>query len=280
MQFLVRPNTYSKYMQVMQMSNDAWTRLFMNPPVFDDKKRAPLAIFGTAVDKPEIDKESRRPRCTGSNVESLFALQLDYDSSMTIDRFCTQYGKFRWSLYTSYSYGFKPGDRFRVIVPLGAPLPCHLLQNRRVKANLGWHFPNVDTCCFDRGHWQILPAIRAKGAPYVHIKNDGQLWGNADMWGEYARWVREDEEEFARRKEQAQERIAEVNPEQLLHWMEEDLRQVPIGCGQRYNAVKRILAKYAHRGIADLLPGLPCPWSDKKWQKQWSSLTAWASTIC
>lgn len=280
MNFLLKPNQYSKFMVPYSMFAADWQHMVERPPVIADKDKAPLAIYGTLANEPEIDAESGRPRCTGTNIESIYALQLDYDSGVTIEQFREKYSGMRFTLYTSYSYGFKPNDRFRVVVPLGAPLPCYLLQNRRVKNNLLWHFPHVDQCCFDRGHWQILPCVRAEDAPYVHIKNDGVAWGNAEWWAEYARWVKEDQEEFARRKEEAKEKLADVDTETLLHWMENELREVPVGAGVRYAATKRILAKYAHRGIGEILPTLPCPWTDKKWQKQWNNLTMWASTIC
>lgn len=267
----------------MPMSIDSgdWLRMLENPPVFTDKDKAPLAIYGTMVTDPELDTDSRRPRCTGANVASIYALQLDYDSGVTIQQFFERYGQYRFTLYTSYSYGYKPNDRFRVILPLGSPMPCHLLQNRRVKENLLWHFPNVDKCCMDRGHWQILPCIRSKGAPYLYYQNkEGKLWGGDEFWIEYERWVREDEEELARRSEAAKERMEEVDTATLLKWMENELHDIPVGCGQRYAEVKRILAKYAHKGIGELLPTLPCPWTDKKWQKNWANLTNWASTIC
>lgn len=280
MKFLLKPNQYSKFMVPVSMFACDWQHMFERPPVIPEKDRAPLAIYGTEIESPEIDPDSGRPRCTGANVDSIYALQLDYDSGVTIDQFREKYFNLRFSLYTSYSYGYKEGDRFRVCIPLGTPMPCYLLQNRRVKQNLLWHFPHVDPCCFDRGHWQIQPCVRSNDSPYVHIKNDGIPWGNDEWWGEYARWVKEDQEEFARKKEAAKEKMEEVDTATLLRWLEADLKEIPIGCGQRYAATKRILAKYAHRGLGDILPTLPCPWTDKKWQKEWGSLTVWASTIC
>jgi hypothetical protein len=104
---------------------------------------------------------------------------------------------------------------------------------------------------------------------------DGELWGGDDFWAEYARWVQEDEAEFARRREEAKAHPKEVNVEELLWKMGEELDHVPVGQGQRHTAVKRILTKYAHLGLAGQLYGVPCPWPDKKWQREWDSLIMW-----
>ena len=278
MNFLLKPNQFCKHMVPCSITSEEWLRILREPPVFSDKTKAPLAIYGTMAGNPEPVqvRGMNRPRCTGNNVESIYALQLDYDSGKTIRQFYEQYSKYRFTLYTSYSYGFKENDRFRVVLPLATPMPCNLLQNRRVKANIMWHFPGVDPSCADRGHWQILPCIRAKGAPYLFAQNkDGELWGGDDFWAEYARWVQEDEAEFARRREEAKAHPKEVSVEELLWKMGEELDHVPVGQGQRHTAVKRILTKYAHLGLAGQLYGVPCPWPDKKWQREWDSLIMW-----
>ena len=283
MNFLLKNNQFCKHMTPCSIASEDWLRMLLEPPVFSDKTRAPLAIYGTMVSNPEPVnvRGANRPRCTGENVESIYALQLDYDNGFSIRQFCEHYSKYRFTLYTSYSYGFKPNDRFRVVLPLATPMPCYLLNNKRVRNNLLWHFPNVDESCTVRGHFQILPCVRAKGAPYLFTQNKvGQMWGGDDFWAEYARWVKEDEEEFARRREEAKSKPREINPEELIQKMLDELNLIPVGQGQRHSAVKRILTKYAHRGIGEILPTLPCPWTDKKWQKQWNNLTMWASTIC
>lgn len=276
--FLLKNNQFMNYMTPVSIENSEWLRILREPPVFPNKHRAPLAIYGKMVSDPSPVKVRgmNRPRCTGENVESIYALQLDYDNGFSIRQFCENYAKYRFTLYTSYSYGFKEGDRFRVIMPLKTPIPCYLLNNKRVRNNLQWHFPHVDESCFVRGHFQILPCVRAKGAPYMFAQNrEGELWGGNDFWEEYARWVKEDEAEFARRREEAKNKPREINPEELIHNMLAELDAIPVGQGQRHSAAKRILTKYAHLGIADMLCTVPCPWADKKWQREWSSLISW-----
>ena len=279
--FLCKPNQFSKYMFPAQMTTDQWNAMLEHPPVFSDKSRAPLAIFGTMVDEPEAVSDTvRRPRCTGGNVDSIYCLQLDYDSGFSIHDFAQHYSKYRWTLYTSYSYGFKPNDRFRVILPLATPMPCYLLNNRRVKGNLAWHFGHVDQCCFDRGHFQILPCIHANGAPYQYLRNKGECcWGGDEYWKNYEQWVKDDEIEFAKRAEQAKELSKTVSIEELVSDLEDELNAIPVGHGQRYNQVKHLLAKYVHKGLGDAVLSVQCPWQDKKWQRQWIGLVNWAATI-
>lgn len=278
MNFLLKQNQFCKHMTPCSITNEDWLRMLREPPVFSDKTRAPLAIYGTMSANPEPVEVwgTNRPRCTGENVESIYALQLDYDNGFSIRQFCEHYAKYRFTLYTSYSYGFKPHDRFRVVLPLATPMPCYLLNNKRVRNNLQWHFPNVDESCVVRGHFQILPCVRAKGAPYLFTQNKyGQLWGGDDFWSEWARWVKEDEEEFARRREEAKSKPREINPEELIQRMLDELNLIPVGQGQRHSAAKRILTKYAHLGLLDVLCTVPCPWPDKKWQREWDSLISW-----
>lgn len=282
MNFLLKPNQFCKHMSPCSITADEWLHILHEPPVFSDKTRAPLAIYGTMADQPEpvSINGAMRPRCTGENIKSIFALQLDIDNGLSIKEFCDKYARYRFTLYTSYSYGFKPNDRYRVVLPLATPMPCHLLQNRRVKNNLKWNFYNVDECCFDRGHWQILPCIRSKGAPYYCFQNkDGELWGGDDYWAEYERWIEEDRIEFERRAEKAKELTREVNVDELLIELEGELNAIPVGQGQRYAAVKRLLAKYVHKGVGEAIISVPCPWHDKKWERQWPGLVNWASTI-
>lgn len=283
MKFLVKPNQYSRTMYESMITGEQWKALFEHPPVYNNKDRAPLAIYGTAVAEPELDESTGMPRCTGGNVGQLFALQLDYDSGLTIDQFSTMYKEFRWSLYTSYSYGYKEGDRFRVVVPLAHPLPCRLLRNRRVRKNLLFHFPHVDESALHAGHWQILPCVREQGAPYIHRQNQGTLWGD---WGgisylaDYERWVVEDAAAEAMRAEEARRHRKEVDVVQLLIDMEEELRSIPVGSGVRYSEAMRILAKYAHRGLGDALLGVDCPWpGESKWEKRWPGMVDFASRI-
>ena len=278
MKFLMKPHQYSKTMQVWTMTPEQWLEMFEHPPVIQEKGRAPLAIYGTMPASPAIEPESGLPRCTAENVESLFALQLDYDHGMSIDSFAERYSRYRWSLYTSHSHTYKgDSDRFRVVFPLKDPLPCTVLRSSRVRANLSkFHFPLADDTAFVRGHWEVLPCIRETGSPYIHIQNKGEAFGGQEYWDEYARWADEEDAAYARKREAAKKRAKTVDSAVLMQELEYELSELPVGAGVRHEQVKRLLAKYVHKGLGDELLGLGNPWpEDHNWDREWDSLVSW-----
>jgi hypothetical protein len=278
MNFLMKTHQYSKTMQTWTMTAAQWTEMLEHPPVIPDKSRAPLAIYGTLAANPELDPETGLPRCLGANVETLYALQLDYDSGMTIERFKERYGKYRWTLYTSHSHGYK-GEypRFRVVLPLKDPLPCNVLRSCRVRKNLAtWHFPGADPTFAERGHWQIVPCVREEGAPYIHVRNPGETFGGKEYWEEYARWADEEDAAYARRREAARKRAVTVDKTVLLEELQYEISEIPTGVGVRHSDVKKLLSKYVRKGLGDELLGLGNPWpQDKEWEREWDSLVNW-----
>ena len=156
------------------MSTERWNRLISCPLVIADKKDAPLVIWGKPTETVELD-DNGYMRCTGGNIEKLFALQIDVDGGFSIPLFERDYHRYSYQLYTSYSHTFKEGgDRYRVVFPLKEPLYVrHLVKP--VKNVLHDMFPMIDITCFDRGHWQIFPCIRERGVPYEYRQHDGEL---------------------------------------------------------------------------------------------------------
>jgi len=276
MKFLVKPNQYSKTMQYLEAPQGWWDNILVNPPVITDKDRCPLAIFGTPVPNPEHDMDSGKMRCIGANVESLYALALDYDNGMSVEQFKDEYRTIQYSLYSSYSFGVKPGWRFRVIVPLEKPLPCELLTCKKVKQNLLFNWHDVDECCFDRGHWQILPARNPAGK-YSFCKNRGERW-SADI-DTYRQWkVQEDAEREQRMREIAAHRDDKTQ-ERIKNWLVAQLAELECGAGTRYARVKSLLAWAMNNGLGDAVLSIPCPWEDAKWEKRWPNLIEWAVTL-
>lgn len=278
MRFLMKRNQYSKTMKCVEAPYEWWDSILSNPPVIERKDKCPLAIFGTPVSAPELDEGSRNPRCTGPNVDSIYALALDYDNGMTIREFIEEYNGVRFSLYTSYSYGVKYGDRFRVVIPLAKELPCHLLESRRVRKALEFQWPGVDESCFHRGHWQILPARNPAGN-YMFHKNAGKPW-DFDLEG-FERMKAEEEAEFEKRRAEAMASMDEGTQDRVLHWMQQALPNVERGCGTSYTKVKSLLSWGMHNGLGDAVYLLENPWpADDKWVKRWPGLIRWASTLC
>ena len=276
MKFLVKPSQYSRTMQYLEAPAGWWDETLANPPVIAQKDRCPLAIFGTPVAGAELDLETGHMRCIGANVQSLQALALDYDSGITIEQFKDEYADRQYSLYTSYSYGVKPGDRFRVIVPLATPLPCELLTYKRVRQNLLFNWHGVDECCFDRGHWQILPARNPDGK-YMYYKNKGERWV-ADI-ETYMAWKREEDEERERHMQEIAAHQDDKTQERIKNWLVDQLDQLECGAGTRYAKVKSLLAWAMHNGLGDAVLSIECPWLEDKWQRRWQNLIEWAYTI-
>lgn len=276
MRFLVKPNQYSKTMQYMEAPNEWWDNLLSNPPVIVDKDKCPLAIFGTPVSNPEHDMDSGKMRCIGANVESIYALALDYDNGISIEQFQDEYNDRQYSLYTSYSYGVKQGDRFRVIVPLATPLKCELLTCKRVKQNLLFQWHGVDECCFDRGHWQILPARNPAGQ-YKYYKNKGERWGITTLI--YEAWKREEDAEREKRMREIASHKDDKTQERIKNWLVSQLAELECGAGTRYARVKSLLAWSMNNGLGDAVLSIPCPWEDAKWEKRWPNLIGWAVTL-
>lgn len=170
---LLKPHQYSVSMRNVRVSADSWNRMIAHPMIKDSKDETPLIIWGNMTKEVEVAPEDMRPRCTGDNIQSIYALQVDYDSGLTIAQFQRDYARYSYQLYTSYSYGFKQGDRFRVIFPLAEPIYIDWLV-APVKEILHSFAPEADPTCWDRGHWQCLPCIRSADAPYVYEQHQGE----------------------------------------------------------------------------------------------------------
>lgn len=189
---LCKLNQYCKYMVHCQVTPDQWMNRLQNPPVMP-KDEAPLVIWGNMADTVEIDPKSRKARCTGANIKSISALQLDYDDGgVTIEQFEHDMSEWKYILYTSSGYGLKPGIRFRVILPLAEPM-LYQHYNPLLREHLEQHFRGADESCFVWGHWQILPVLRQQGQPYIWKQHDGELFDLfsqqfcgmvADKWSE------------------------------------------------------------------------------------------------
>ena len=171
---LYKPFNESRYMQPIRVTRNQWNRLIANPLVFDDKADAPLMIFGSMTENVEIDVESGNPRCIKENIEQIYALPVDVDNGITMEEFERDFHRYSYQLYTTYSWhNGKPGDRFRVFFPLKEPINVKWLVPP-VKKILMSLFDMADKTCFDRGHFQCLPCISSKDAPYRYVQHQGE----------------------------------------------------------------------------------------------------------
>lgn len=174
MKFLYKPINDIRYMVVKSMDANEWNYLISHPYIQDKKDEAPLAIWGKMVDNPELDLESGAPRCTGANVEEIYALPVDVDNGCTMAEFERDYHRYSYQLYTTYSWhNGKEGDRFRVFFPLKEPIKVKWLV-KPVKEKLVDMFNMADTSCFDQGHFQVLPTIQSDDKPYRYVQHQGE----------------------------------------------------------------------------------------------------------
>jgi len=165
MDILIRKHFYDKSLWHWTPSAESWLRLLRKPFVCANKEEAPLSIYGTLVPNPVRNPVTMKAQYIGANIGSLYFLQLDYDSSCSIDEWIADHKGLSYALYTSHSHGYKGSyDRFRVIVPLDKPLDCDLQDYyfKKVMVN-EW---GCDPSCFDRGHAQLIPIIREEKSPY------------------------------------------------------------------------------------------------------------------
>lgn len=172
MDILIRKHFYDKSLWHWCPSSENWLRLIKKPFVCVNKEEAPLGIYGTLVDNPAINPLTLQPQYIGANIASLYFLQLDYDSSISIDEWVADNKNLSYVLYTSHSHGYKGDhDRFRVILPLDKPLDCDMLDYYFKKAMINEF--GCDPSCFDRGHCQLVPVIRDANSPYRWAYNKG-----------------------------------------------------------------------------------------------------------
>ena len=171
MDILIRKHFYDKSLWHWYPSKENWLNLLHNPFVVPNKEDAPLGLFGTLVDNPVLNPMTLQPQYIAANIASIYYLQLDYDSSCSIDEWIADHKGLSYALYTSHSHGYKgTHDRFRVIVPLDKPLETTMQDYyfKKVMVN-EW---GCDPSCFDRGHCQLVPIIREEKAPYRYEYNN------------------------------------------------------------------------------------------------------------
>lgn len=219
------------HMYKAYISREQWNKLIANPRIILDKHTAPLLIWGRMVDNPERANNGY-PRCTGDNVGALNALQVDVDDGCKMDEFVKCFHRYKFELYTSYSYGvFKPGDRYRVIFPLAEPIETSWLVPP-VKDILMHLFDMCDMSCFDRGHFQIIPCISSKDAPYKFMQHDGELLSfKLENFGKIAMEYSED---FHWKREIAEaDRDPNANHAGALKYVQEVFDKTEIGSRDR-----------------------------------------------
>ena len=169
MRVLLKPHFYSGNMAVFELGKEEWLKFLHCPLIKKNKEETPLFTYGNLVKCPEPGDKGFLHAIAG-NIESYNAVQLDYDEFVTLDGFIREFkDKFAFWAYTTYNYGFKKGDRFRVVIPLAHPLPATEMGAAYCKVMMK-EFPGCDPSCFAQAHFQALPCVREANAPFrCHI---------------------------------------------------------------------------------------------------------------
>lgn len=171
MKVLLKPHFYSGNMAIFELGQAEWLNFLRCPLTKANKEDTPLFTYGNLVKCPEPGSARGFLHAIAGNIESYNAIQLDYDEFVTLDGFIREFkDQFAFWAYTTYNYGFKQGDRFRVIIPLAHPLPASMMGPAYCKAMMT-EFPGCDPSCFAQGHFQALPCVREAHAPFRYYIN-------------------------------------------------------------------------------------------------------------
>lgn len=163
---LLKPYFYTNEASIVNVD---LRRLIEHPIIRDDKFHAPLWCFCNLHDSVSVN--DGHILAVADNIKEYNCIQLDYDSGKGMDEFVKEFSdKFMFAAYSSFSYGYKEGDRFRVIIPLKTPFPQTEMGFDFKKAMVTT-FEGCDPSCFDRCHLQACPCIREEGAPYKYYFN-------------------------------------------------------------------------------------------------------------
>lgn len=210
---LYKPNEFVDYMLVRRVDAAWWNKLIANPIVIPKKTDAPLAIFGKPTHQVIVNKHGCM-RCIKENVEEIYALPVDVDNGMSMSDFERDYHRYAYQLYTTHSWhNGKEGDRFRAFFPLKEPLKVKWLVPP-VKGKLLDLFDMADKSCFDQAHWQKLPCIYKKDAPYRYVQHMGEMLSFAsEDFGKMAEEYEQDMVAFRKKMEE------ERDPDEDKTWM-------------------------------------------------------------
>lgn len=241
MKILYKKYKFSKTMITKYIDDKSYINMIQKPLIIDNKDNIPLYIYARMKTlNLNLEPQYQLPKCISDNIDYMFAIQLDFDNGFSIEQFKEQYKHLKYILYTSWSYGFKPNDRFRVILPIKEKLPIKYLVPS-VKNNLHLMFKEADITCFDKAHWQAAPAIRISSAPYYYYINKGEILDlPMDKYKDsYEQFVIDEQ----RKKIEASSNI-NINDDftRALIKAQKLIDEIPVGAGVRNKRLYSILA--------------------------------------
>lgn len=238
---LYKPGEFYNYMVVRQVGTGWWNHLISNPLVVQQKTSVPLVIWGKPKDTVELT-DDRHMRCIADNVEEIYALPVDVDNGTTMANFERDFHRYSYQLYTTHSWqNGKPGERFRVFFPLKEPIKVKWMV-KPVKDKLMELFSMADSSCFDRGHWQKLPAISRADAPYRYVQHSGEMLSFA--YENLERIADEyNNDMLAKRKKMEEDRDPNANHDGMLNYVQNVFDATTEGSRDKtvYNKVKWLI---------------------------------------
>lgn len=107
------------------------------------------------------------------NYDKVLALELDFDSNVSIKEFEQKYKQFQFYLYTTSSHS-KNNNKFRVIVPLKFEVSFRVYSDKIMKECLTIFWEGIDSSCFANFH--NMPNKPQNGEEYYYKINTGELW--------------------------------------------------------------------------------------------------------
>ncbi|ROP61593.1 hypothetical protein EDF81_0064 [Enterobacter sp. BIGb0383] len=111
---------------------------------------------------------------TADNVIAFHAIVLDIDDGATYQDVRDALSKYEYVMYSSGGSGLKAGDRFRVIMPLNAPMPAS--DWKRFNTSLSERFSYSDEC-FKKGiQIQYLPVLNTAFADQFIAEHHTGQW--------------------------------------------------------------------------------------------------------
>lgn len=200
-------------------------------------------------------------RRTQENYDKILALELDFDSNISIKEFEEKYKQFEYYLYTTSSHS-RHNNKFRVIVPLKFPVSFKLYSDKLFIECLTIFWEGIDSSCFKNFH--NMPNKPQNGEEYYYKINSGELWSFELLEKNYKRLERKKKSMELLRKMQKED-SKKINSSNIMSEqgkrnyknkvcveLYKELNSIPrFKTGDRYNKLCSITGKFVNAKFPD-----------------------------
>lgn len=187
---------------------------------------------------------------TQENYDKVLALELDFDSNVSIKEFQERYSKFEYYLYTTSSHS-KHNNKFRVIVPLKFPVSFRVYSDKLFLECLTIFWEGIDVSSFKNFH--NMPNKPQNGEEYYYKINTGEFWSFELLEKNYKRLERKKKSIELLRKMQKDDNKKNSNLSEhqkncyknaVLENIRKELKAIPqYQNGSRYNSLVSVTGK-------------------------------------